>query len=209
MTSTDLEVAETFGRKLAARVKGINVVLTAHSHNALPEVVQVGRTLLVAPGSHGKFVARLDLDVQGGEVKAYRFRLIPVFADAIAPDAEKAATIARVRAPHEKMLQEVVGRTETLLYRCGNFNRTFDDVICDALIAECDAEVALSPGFRWGATLLPGQEITREDVYNATAITYPAACRMEWSCGAPGAAKIIGRARALEVTPESGKGAVE
>src|SRR5262245_20024084 len=155
-------------RKLAARVKGIDVILTAHGHDALPDVVQVGKTLLVAAGSHGKFLARLDLDVQGGEVKAWRFKLIPVFADAIAPDAEMAATIARVRAPHEKMLREVVGRTDTLLYRRGNFNGTFDDVICDALIAERDAEIALSPGFRWGATLLPGQEITREDIYNAT-----------------------------------------
>src|SRR5262249_16479571 len=112
------------------------------------------------------------------EVKAHRFRLIPVFADAIAPDAETTAAIARLRAPHEKMLQEVVGRTETLLYRRGNFNGTFDDVICDALIAQRDAEIALSAGFRWGGTLLPGQEITREDIYNATAITYPAAYRM-------------------------------
>jgi len=165
-------------RKLAARVKGIDVILTAHGHDALPDVVQVGKTLLVAPGSHGKFVARLDLDVRGGEVKAWRFKLIPVFADAIAPDAEMAAMIARARAPHEKMLGEVVGRTDALLYRRGNFNGTFDDVICDALIAGRDAEIALSPGFRWGATLLPGQEITREDIYNATAITYPAAYRM-------------------------------
>jgi len=165
-------------RKMAARVKGIDVILTAHGHDALPDVVQVGKTLLVAAGSHGKFLARLDLDVQGGEVKAWRFKLIPVFADAIAPDAEMAATIARVRAPHEKMLSEVVGRTDALLYRRGNFNGTFDDVICDALIARRDAEIALSPGFRWGATLLPGQEITREDIYNATAITYPAAYRM-------------------------------
>jgi len=165
-------------RKLAARVKGLDVILTAHGHDALPEAVQVGRTLLVAPGSHGKFLARLDLDVQGGEVKAYRFRLIPVFADVIAPDADMAAAIARARAPYEKMLQEVVGRTEALLYRRGNFNGTFDDVICDALIVERDAEIALSPGFRWGATLLPGQQITREDIYNATAITYPAAYRM-------------------------------
>src|SRR5262249_4945054 len=150
-------------RKLAARVTGIDVILTAHGHDALPEVVQVGKTLLVAPGSHGKFVARLDLDVQSGEVKAHRLRLIPGFSDAIAPDAETTAAIARMRAPHEKMLQEVVGRTETLLYRRGNFNGTFDDVICDALIAQRDAEIALSPGFRWGATLLPEQEITRED----------------------------------------------
>jgi sulfur-oxidizing protein SoxB len=170
-------------RKLASRLKGIDVILTAHTHDALPEVVKVGKTLLVASGSHGKFVSRLDLDVRNGEIKDYRFKLIPVFSDAIAPDAEMAGKIRGVRAPHEAMLREVVGRTETLLYRRGNFNGTFDDLICDALLAERDAEVALSPGFRWGASVLPDANITREDIYNATAITYPAAYRLTMTGG--------------------------
>jgi sulfur-oxidizing protein SoxB len=164
-------------RKLASRVMGIDVILTAHTHDALPEVARVGKTLLVASGSHGKFVSRLDLDVRGNAIRDYRFKLIPVFADAIAPDPEMAAKVRSIRAPHEAMLRHVVGRTETLLYRRGNVNGTLDDVICDALIGQRDAEIALSPGFRWGASLLPGQEITREDIYNATAITYPAAYR--------------------------------
>ena len=165
-------------RKLASRVRGIDVILTAHTHDALPETVMVGKTILVASGSHGKFVSRLDLDVRGGEVRAHRFKLIPVFADAIVPDAAVAEKIRALRAPHEAMLREVVGRTETLLYRRGNFNGTFDNLICDALLAGRDAEVALSPGFRWGASLVPGADITREDIYNATAISYPAAYRM-------------------------------
>ncbi|MBX9841606.1 MAG: thiosulfohydrolase SoxB [Xanthobacteraceae bacterium] len=165
-------------QKLAGRVQGIDVILSGHTHDALPDVVKIGKTLLVASGSHGKFLSRLDLDVRGGEVKDYRFKLIPIFSDVIAPDAEMAAKIAAIRAPHEKMLREVIGKTETLLYRRGNFNGTLDDVICDALLAERDAEIALSPGFRWGNSLLPGQDITREDIYNATALTYPAAYRM-------------------------------
>ena len=164
-------------RKLASRVNGIDVILTAHTHDALPEVVQVGKTLLVASGSHGKFVSRLDLDVRDGQVKDYRYKLIPVFADAISPDPQVATKIHEVRQQYEGMLNEVIGRTETLLYRRGNFNGTLDDVICESLLAERDAEIALSPGFRWGASLLPGQDITREDIYNATAITYPAAYR--------------------------------
>ncbi len=168
-------------RKLASRLKGVDVILTAHTHDALPDVVKVGKTLLVASGSHGKFVSRLDLDVRDGEVKDYRFRLIPVFSDVIAPDPEMAAMIRRLRAPHEAMLRDTVGRTETLLYRRGNFNGTFDDLICAALLSERDAEIALSPGFRWGASVLPDTEITREDIYNATAITYPAAYRLTMS----------------------------
>ena len=164
-------------RKLAGRVNGIDVILTGHTHDALPAVVKVGKTLLVASGSHGKFVSRLDLDVRDGKVKDYRFKLIPVFSDVIAPDADMAAKIGAVRAPHEKMLAETIGQTEMLLYRRGNFNGTLDDLICEAMRAERDAEIALSPGFRWGNSLLPGQNITREDIYNATAITYPATYR--------------------------------
>jgi sulfur-oxidizing protein SoxB len=165
-------------RKLASRVSGIDVILTGHTHDALPDVVKVGQTLLIASGCHGKFVSRLDLDVQNGEVKDYRYRLIPVFSDAIASEPQMAAAIQKIRAPHEKMLGERIGRADTLLYRRGNFNGTLDDVICDALLAERDAEIALSPGFRWGTSILPGQDITVEDIYNATAITYPATYRM-------------------------------
>jgi sulfur-oxidizing protein SoxB len=165
-------------RKLAARVDGIDVILTAHTHDALPQVVRVGRTLLIASGSHGKFVSRLDLDVQGGAVKDFRYRLIPLFADAIKPDAEMAAAIAKARAPFAGELARVVGRTDALLYRRGNFNGTFDDLICAAVMEERDAEIALSPGFRWGTSVLPGAAITVEDIHNATAITYPQVYRM-------------------------------
>ena len=165
-------------RKLATRVKGLDVILTGHTHDALPDVVKVDKTLLIASGSSGKFVSRLDLDVQGGEIKAYRYKLIPLFSDAIAPDAEMAAKIVEVRKPFEAELTKSLGKTEGLLYRRGNFNGTFDDLICQALLEERDAEVALSPGFRWGTSVLPGQEITFEDVTNATAITYPAVYRM-------------------------------
>src|SRR5262249_16097724 len=168
-------------RKLASRVAGIDVVVTAHTHDALPAVVKGGKTLLVASGSHGKFVSRLDLDVRGGDVKDYRYRLIPIFADAIAPDAAVAAKITAVRAPHLAHLGEVVGRAGRLLYRRGNFNGTLDDVICDALLAGRDAEIALSPGVRWGASLLPAQPITRQHIYNATAITYASAYRTTMS----------------------------
>ena len=165
-------------RKLAARVRGIDVILTGHSHDVLPVTVTVGQTVLIASGSHGKFVSFLDLDVGSDGVRGFNHRTIPIFAEAIAPDTEMARTITAVRAPHEAILAEVVGRTETLLYRRGNFNGTLDDVICEALIVERDAEIALSPGFRWGGSLIPGQDITREDIYNATALSYPAAYRM-------------------------------
>jgi sulfur-oxidizing protein SoxB len=164
-------------RKLASRVPGIDVILTSHTHDALPEAIKVGTTLLVASGSHGKFLSRLDLDVQNGAVKDFRYRLIPLFADAIKPDAEMAAAIAKARAPYTKELAREVGRADSLLYRRGNFNGTFDDLICAALLTERDAEIALSPGFRWGTSVLPGQAITIEEIHNATAITYPQAYR--------------------------------
>ncbi|MGE0846480.1 MAG: thiosulfohydrolase SoxB [Flavobacteriaceae bacterium] len=168
-------------RKLAGRVEGIDVILTGHTHDALPEPVIVGKTLLVASGSNGKFVSLLDLDVKDGAVAGYRYRLIPVFSDVIAPDREMADTIARLRAPFEADLARELARTDTLLYRRGNFNGTFDDLICAALLAEREADIALSPGFRWGTSLVPGQAITLEDVHNACAMTYPAAYRSTMS----------------------------
>ena len=164
-------------RKLAGWVEGIDVILTVHTHDALPKAVQVGGTLLIASSSHGKFVSRLDLDVRDGAVQGWAYRLIPVFADVIAPEPEMAARIDALRAPHEAMLAEVVADAETLLFRRGNFNDTLDDVICDALLEQRDAEIALSPGVRWGTSVLPGP-IPAEDVYNATVMTYPAAYRM-------------------------------
>jgi len=164
-------------RKLAARVAGIDVILTGHTHDAIPRSVMVGTTILTAPGSHGKFLGRLDLEVAGKRVVRHRFRLIPVFSDAIAPDPAMTELIRELRAPYRADLDRVLARTESLLYRRGNFNGTFDDVICQALLTERDAQIALSPGFRWGPSLPPGHDIRLEDVYNQTAITYPAAYR--------------------------------
>ncbi|MDN5926378.1 MAG: thiosulfohydrolase SoxB [Hyphomicrobiales bacterium] len=164
-------------RALAGRVSGIDVILTGHTHDALPEPVVVGKTLLIASGSHGKFVSRLDLDVREGEVKDYRHRLIPIFSDVIQPDEEVAAAVKTARAPFEAELGRELATTESLLYRRGNFNGTFDDLICQALLEVREADIALSPGFRWGTSVLPGEKITVEDLHNACAMTYPAAYR--------------------------------
>jgi sulfur-oxidizing protein SoxB len=166
-------------RKLASRVEGIDIILTAHTHDAMPGLVRVGKTVLVGSGSHGKFVSRLDIAVKDGRVADIRFKLMPVFADAIAPEREMAALIGKLRQPLAAELAKEVGRTESLLYRRGNFNGTFDDLICDAMLSQRDAEIALSPGFRWGGTLLPGEAITWEAITNATAITYPNCYRTE------------------------------
>lgn len=164
-------------RKLAGRVGGIDVILSGHTHDAMPRPELIGSTILVASGCNGKFLSRIDLDVQGGKVAGWRHKLIPVFADVIKPDPVMAAEIAKQRAPYTAGLSKVLGRTQGLLYRRGNVHGSIDDLICDAMLAERDAEIALSPGFRWGPTLLPGQDITADDVYNATAITYPACYR--------------------------------
>jgi S-sulfosulfanyl-L-cysteine sulfohydrolase len=166
-------------RKLAGRVKGIDVILTAHTHDAMPGLIRVGDTVLVASGSHGKFVSRLDIEVKDRKVAGVRFKLMPVFADAIKPDPAMTALVERVRAPFAADLARPIGKTDSLLYRRGNFNGTFDDLICNAMLSERDAEIALSPGFRWGGTLLPGETITWEQVTNATAITYPACYRSQ------------------------------
>ena len=165
-------------KKLAGRVRGIDVILTSHTHDALPDLVRVGNTALVATGSHGKFLSRLDIEVKNKKVAGIRFKLMPVFSDAIAPDAEMKAMIDKIRAPYNSALSRELARTDSLLYRRGNFNGTFDDLICQAMLKQRDAEISLSPGFRWGGSLLPGDPITFEAVANATAITYPACYRI-------------------------------
>ncbi len=166
-------------RKMAAHVKGIDVILTGHTHDAVPVALKIGETLMISSGSAGKFVARLDLDVQGGKVRNFAFRLIPLFSDVIKPDTEMAAKIAEVRKPYSARLGDVLGTTHSVLYRRGNFNGTFDDLILQAMLEQRDAEIALSPGFRWGNSLIPGNPITFEDVASETAITYPECYRID------------------------------
>ncbi|MEO0634156.1 MAG: thiosulfohydrolase SoxB [Pseudomonadota bacterium] len=168
-------------KKMASVVPGIDVILSGHTHDALPEPVVVGETIILPSGSNGKFVSRVDLDIRDGRMMGYRTKLIPIFSDVIEPDPQVAAIIDAERAPFEDQLTEVIGRTESTLYRRGNFNGTWDDLICDALISERDAEIALSPGVRWGPSILPGQDITREDIWNVTSMTYGAAYRTEFT----------------------------
>jgi S-sulfosulfanyl-L-cysteine sulfohydrolase len=159
--------------KLAQRVRGIDVILGGHTHDAMPRPVRVGSTLVTNAGSNGKFVGVLDLQVDGTGVKDYRYRLLPVFSKLLEEDRDMAAYIGQVRQPFQEKLGEKLAVSEGLLYRRGSFNGTFDQLIADALLKEKDAEIAFSPGFRWGTTLLPGDAVTLEHLMDQTAITYP------------------------------------
>ena len=166
-------------KKMASRVSGIDVILSGHTHDALPEPVLVNETIIVASGSNGKFVSRVDLDVRDGRMMGFKHKLIPIFSDVITPDAQVAALIDEQRAPYINELTEVIGQSESLLYRRGNFNGSWDDLICQALIEEREADISMSPGVRWGPSILPGQDITREDIWNVTSMTYGKAYRTE------------------------------
>ena len=168
-------------KQMAGIVTGIDVILSGHTHDALPEPVLVGKTVIVASGSNGKFVSRIDLDVRYGQMMGFRHKLIPIFSDVITPDPEVAKVIDLQRAPYETKLNEVIGQTadDQTLFRRGNFNGTWDDLICNALIEEREADIALSPGVRWGPSILPGQDITREDIWNVTSMSYGEAYRTE------------------------------
>ncbi|MEP6941393.1 MAG: thiosulfohydrolase SoxB [Betaproteobacteria bacterium] len=171
--------------KLASRVTGIDAILGGHTHDGVPSPTLVdnarGRTLVTNAGSNGKFLAVLDFDVRGGKVADFRYKLLPIFSNLIPADRAMAAYIAKVRAPFATKLAESLAVTEATLYRRGNFNGTFDQVIVDALMSEMNAEIAFSPGFRWGTSLLPGQAITYERLLDQTAITYPYVTRSEVS----------------------------
>jgi S-sulfosulfanyl-L-cysteine sulfohydrolase len=163
--------------KLASRVTGIDAILGGHTHDGVPQPVPVknagGTTLVTNAGSNGKFVALLDLDVGQGGVRGWKYRLIPVFSNLLEPDREMAAYVAKARAPHQSKLDEKLATSESLLYRRGNFNGSVDQLILDALLAVKGAEIAFSPGFRWGTSVLPGEAITMDHVMGWSAITYP------------------------------------
>jgi sulfur-oxidizing protein SoxB len=169
--------------KLAGRVSGIDVILGGHTHDAVPDPVAVknrgGTTMVTNAGCNGKFLAVLDLDIRNKQVAGYQYRLLPVFSQMLDADADMSALINRVRAPYEQRLGEKLAMSESLLYRRGNFNGTFDQIILDALMEVSGAEIAFSPGFRWGTSVLPNESITVEQVMNQTAITYPYATLVE------------------------------
>jgi S-sulfosulfanyl-L-cysteine sulfohydrolase len=163
--------------KLASRVSGIDVILGGHTHDAIPQPIPVsnagGTTLVTNAGSNGKFLGVLDLELAKGKVSDVRYRLLPVFSELLKPDAAMQALIDKIREPHAAAYAEKIAPADRLLYRRGNFSGTMDQLICDALRSELDAEIALSPGFRWGTSVLQGQALTMEDVMAETAITYP------------------------------------
>jgi sulfur-oxidizing protein SoxB len=159
--------------KLAARVRGIDAILGGHTHDGVPAPVVVGKTLVTNAGSNGKFLGVLDLKVTGQGVEDYRYRLLPIFSNLLAEDPGMSGYIRQVRAPFLSRLEEKLAVTEGLLYRRGNFNGSWDELIMQAMLAQKGAEIAFSPGFRWGTTLLPGETITLEHVMDQTAITYP------------------------------------
>jgi sulfur-oxidizing protein SoxB len=163
--------------KLASRVTGIDLILGGHTHDGVPAPISVanasGTTLVTNAGCNGKFLAVVDLEVKNGRLADVRYRLLPVFANLLPADPAMARLVARVRAPFADRLREPLAVTEGVLYRRGNFNGSFDEVILGALLQETDAEIAFSPGFRFGSTLLPGDAITFEQLMSQCAITYP------------------------------------
>ena len=159
--------------KLAGRVRGLDAILGGHTHDAVPRAIPVGKTLVTNAGSNGKFLAVLDLQVGSSGVTGYQYRLLPVFSRLLDADQEMASYVESVRAPFRARLEEKLAVTEGLLYRRGNFNGSFDELILQALLQAKGAQIAFSPGFRWGTTLLPGDAITLEHLMDQTAITYP------------------------------------
>ncbi len=163
--------------KMASEVTGIDAIFGGHTHDGMPAPTVVtnpgGKTLVTNAGSNGKFLGVMQFDVQNGKVNGFEYRLLPVFSNLLEPDAEMTAYINKVREPHLKTLREELAIAEGTMYRRGNFNGTFDQLICDALIKVNDAQISLSPGFRWGTTVLDGDVITMENVMDQTCLTYP------------------------------------
>ena len=169
--------------KMASIVTGVDVIFGGHTHDGVPGAIPIrnpgGQTLVTNAGSNGKFVGVMDLDIRNGKVQGFRYKLLPVFSNILEPNPEMSAYINKVRTPHLDWLNEELAVAEDVMYRRGNFNGTFDQLICDALRVQNDAQISLSPGFRWGTSVLPGQTITMEHVLDQTCMTYPETYRRE------------------------------
>jgi sulfur-oxidizing protein SoxB len=162
---------------MASRVSGIDVILGGHTHDGMPQPTTVknngGQTLVCNVGSNGKFLGVMDLDIRNGKVQGYNYRLMPVFSEIIPADPAMAKLITDIRAPYTDWLNEELAVADEVMFRRGNFNGTFDQVICDALMSVNNAQISLSPGFRWGTSVLEGQKVTMEHVLDQTCLTYP------------------------------------
>jgi sulfur-oxidizing protein SoxB len=162
--------------KLASRVTGIDIILGGHTHDAVPQPIPVsnsgGVTLVTNAGSNGKYLAVIDLDLQAGKMADVRYKLLPVFSDLLKPDQDMASLVERLYAPHLATMSQKIATADELLFRRGNFDGSTDRMLCDALRAQLDTDISLSPGFRWGPTILPGSDVTMEDLLNQTATTY-------------------------------------
>lgn len=169
----------TVDQALAKMVNGIDVILSGHTHDPAPKPIIINNTIIVIAGSHGKYLGRLDLEVKNKKITNLAYKLYPVASNFIKPDKEVEALVNKLYEPYEKQLSEVIGKTQTILYKRDTFYSTFDKVIMDAIKEETDCEIVFNPGYRWGTTLLPGDNITVDDVYSMTAITYPDVYRFE------------------------------
>ncbi|RUM48091.1 MAG: thiosulfohydrolase SoxB [Hydrogenothermus sp.] len=158
---------------LAKMVNGIDIIFSGHTHDPAPKPIFVNNTMIVIAGSHGKYLGRLDLDVKNGKIRKWNYKLIPIASNFIKPDPEVEKFVEKVYEPYKDKLDQVIGKTETLLYKRDTFYSTFDRLICEAIRDKTDAEIVFTPGYRWGTTILPGQDITVDNVYEMTAITYP------------------------------------
>ena len=169
----------TLDQALAKMVNGIDVILSGHTHDPAPKPVIVNNTIIVIAGSHGKYLGRLDLEVKNKKITNFAYKLYPVASNFIKPDKEVQDLVNKLYEPYEKQLSEVIGKTEAILYKRDTFYSTFDRVMMDAIKEEADCEIVFNPGYRWGTTLLPGDNITVDDVYSMAAITYPDVYRFE------------------------------
>ena len=138
--------------------------ISGHTHNRLYQPVWIGNTPIIQSGCHGSFVGRLDLSVDRGKVVDVRHELICV-DDQVDPDAEMAAMVDEVMAPHRDFLLQVVGRAGSPLDRATSLEATMDNVLLDAVAAAAGTELAFSNGWRYGAPILPG-DVTMAQLWN-------------------------------------------
>lgn len=157
--------------KLAQEVDGIDVLLSAHTHNRVYEPALVNDTIIFQSGCHGSFLGHLDLVVENKKIVDYKHQLV-VLDESLDEDLDMKAAIEKDLEPYKEQLNKIVGRTGTDLNRSTVFESTMDNLLLQSMIDISGAELAFSNGWRYGAPI-PKGDIRENDLWNMIPVNPP------------------------------------
>lgn len=153
------------------KVDGVDICLSAHTHNRLYKSVLVNKGILIQCGCHGSFLGHLKVNIEDKRITGHQYRLLKV-AQAISPDTEMENIIDSILQPYQAIKKNVIGSTEVTLHRYDTMNSSMDKLLLNAIRYVSGTGIAFSNGWRYGAPIQSG-DITENDLYNIIPMNPP------------------------------------